>query len=237
MHFLCIILQFLLHIQKKCCTFAADFRKIVMLNTLRQFGNIPVSTSVLQTVLPSRTSFTHFVSNLVDTNQLIRIKRGMYVVPSDITGKPINTMLIANTLYGPSYVSFSTALHYYGLIDDMSQNIWSATIKRTKHYSTPLGAFEYLYMPQEYYSLGITQVRAEDYSFLIATPEKALCDIIINSPRLNLRSKKDALTYLEEDLRFDMDHISSLNLGILKECAKCGIKSNSIQQIIKLVQS
>ena len=134
-------------------------------------------------------------------------------------------MLIANTLYGPSYVSFSTALHYYGLIDDMSQNIWSATIKRTKHYSTPLGAFEYLYMPQEYYSIGITQVRAEDYSFLIATPEKALCDIM------------NVLTYLEEDLRFDMDHISSLDPGILKECAKCGIKSNSIQQIIKLVQS
>ena len=208
-----------------------------MQNILRQFGNIPVSTSVLQTVLPPHTSFTHFVSNLVDTNQLKRIKRGLYVVSSEITGKPINTMLIANNLYGPSYVSFSTALHYHGMIDDMPQNIWSATVKRTKHYSTPLGVFEYLYMPQVYYSIGIMQIRAEDYCFLIATPEKALCDIIINTPRLNLRSKKDALTYLEEDLRFDMDRVSSLDMSILQECAKCGIKSSSIQQIIKMVQS
>ena len=210
---------------------------ISMQNILRQFGNVPVSTSVLQTVLPPHTSFTHFVSNLVDTNQLIRVKRGLYVVSLEITGKPINTMLIANNLYGPSYVSYSTALHYYGLIDDISQNIWSTTIKRTKHYSTPLGAFEYLYVPQEYYSIGITQIHTEDYCFLIATPEKALCDIIINTPRLNLRSKKDAIIYLEEDMRFDMDRVSSLNLSILQECAKYGIKSNSIQQIIKLVQS
>ena len=208
-----------------------------MQRLLRQFKNIPISSSVLQTVLPQRTSFTHFISNLVDTRQLIRIKRGMYIVSPDVSGIPVNSMIIANSLYGPSYVSFSTALNYYGLIDDLSQGIYSATIKRDKRYQTPVGRYEYVSLPASYYTVGIKQVMEHDYSFLIATPEKALCDTIVNTVGLNLRSVKDAMIYLEEDLRFDMDELKSMDINILKECAACGIKSNSIQQIIKLILS
>ena len=208
-----------------------------MQRLLRQFKNIPITSSVLQAVLPQRASFTHFISNLVDTNQLIRIKRGLYIVSPDVSGVPINTMMIANSLYGPSYVSFSTALNYYGLIDDVSQGIYSASIKRDKHYLTPVGRFEYIAVPASYYAVGIKQIITNDYSFLIATPEKALCDTIVNTPGLNLRSQKDAMTYLEEDLRFDIDELKSLDISILQECAACGVKSNSIQQIIKLIQS
>lgn len=208
-----------------------------MQRLLRQFKNIPISSSVLQTVLPQRSSFAHFISNLVDTNQLIRIKRGVYIVSPDISGMPINSMIIANSLYGPSYVSFSSALNYYGLIDDLSQGTYSATTKRDKQYLTPVGRFEYVSLPAFYYAIGIKQIITNDSSFLIATPEKALCDTIVNSVGLNLRSQKEALTYLEEDLRFDMDELKSLDISILQECEACGIKSNSIQQIIKLILS
>lgn len=225
-----------LHISNKSSNFAADFREY-MQRLLRQFKNIPISSSVLQTMLPQRTSFAHFISGLVNTKQLIRIKRGLYVVSPDISGMPINTMIIANSLYGPSYVSFSTALNYYGLIDDVSQGIYSATTKRDKRYLTPVGRFEYMSLPALYYAVGIKQVIIQDHSFLIATPEKALCDTIVNTAGLNLRSQKDAMIYLEEDLRFDMDELKSLDIDVLLECASCGIKSNSIQQIIKLIQS
>ena len=60
--------------------------------------------------------------------------------------------------------------------------------------------------------------------------------MIINSSMLNLRSQKDALTYLEEDLRFDMERLGELDVALLEECAACRIKSNSINQIIKLIQ-
>ena len=225
-----------MHISNNFRTFAADFGRY-MQRLLRQFKNIPISSSVLQTVLPQRTSFTHFISNLVDTNQLIRIKRGLYIVHPDVSGVPINSMIIANSLYGPSYVSFATALNQYGLIDDMAQSTYSATIKRDKRYMTPVGRFEYISLPASYYAVGIKQIITNDYSFLMATPEKALCDTIVNSIGVNLRSQKDAMTYLEEDLRFDMDALKSMDTSILQECATCGVKSNSIQQIIKLIQS
>ena len=144
-----------------------------MQRLLRQFKNIPISSSVLRTVLPQRASFTHFISNLVDTNQLIRVKRGLYVVSPDVSGVPINSMIIANSLYGPSYVSFSTALNYYGLIDDVSQGTYSASIKQDKRYLTPVGRFEYIAIPASYYALGIKQVVTNDCSFLIATPARS----------------------------------------------------------------
>ena len=239
--------------QKKCIFYAIFDRNICisqkffvplqrifgrhMQRLLRQFKNIPISSSVLQTVLPQRTSFTHFISNLVDTNQLIRIKRGLYVVHPDVSGVPINSMIIANSLYGPSYVSFATALNQYGLIDDLAQGTYSATIKRDKRYMTPLGRFEYISLPASYYAVGIKQVIEQDCSYLIATQEKALCDTIVTSIGVNLRSQKEAMTYLEDDLRFDMNALKSMDISILRECAACGVKSNSIQQIIKLIQS
>lgn len=78
------------------------------------------------------------------TESLIRLKRGMYVVAPEVSGKMLNEMLIANSLYGPSYVSYSSALHHYGLIDDVAQTIYSATLKREKQYDTPIGRFVYV---------------------------------------------------------------------------------------------
>ena len=70
----------------------------------------------------------------------------------------------------------------------------------------------------------------------MATPEKALCDLIANQPGVNLRYKKEALEFLEEDLRFDMDGFSRLNPDIFSAYAKVGKKSTSILTILKLLQ-
>ena len=73
-------------------------------------------------------------------------------------------------------------------------------------------------------------------SFVIATPEKALCDLISNISHLNLRYKKEILVWLEEDIRFDMDELYNLDTSILREYAKVGKKSNMINQLIKIIE-
>ena len=69
----------------------------------------------------------------------------------------------------------------------------------------------------------------------MATPEKALCDLIANQPGINLRYKKEALEFLEENLRFDMDRFYQLNPKIFEEYANIGKKSTSIRTILKLL--
>ena len=75
----------------------------------------------------------------------------------------------------------------------------------TVSFQNDAGRFEYRHCAKDYYSIGITQREEEGVYYLIATPEKALCDYIISTPRLPLRFLKDTFAFLEEDLRLDMD--------------------------------
>lgn len=204
-------------------------------NVLRQLGNVPVSTMVLRSIMPNRNSFAHYVSSKEASGELIRLKRGLYVVSPSVSGRTPNNMLVANSLYGPSYVSFQTALSYYGLIDDVPQRTMSASFRLHKQFTTPIGLFEYIPLPPSYYPIGISREVVDNNAFMIASPEKALCDVILKMPQLLLRSQKDALTFLEEDLRFDTNALASLSITILQQCAEYGYKSGSIQQLIKFI--
>ena len=87
-----------------------------MTNVLRQFGNIPITAVTIGSLFPSLTEKNKKVRWLEKHDEIIRLKRGLYVVNPDITGKTLSTELMANHIYAPSYVSMSTALRYYGLI-------------------------------------------------------------------------------------------------------------------------
>ena len=79
-------------------------------------------------------------------------------------------------------------------------------------------------------------VKRSDFSFIIATPEKALCDLIANSPKVNLRYLSEARQYLEDDIRLDMDAFYQMNPAIFREYAGIGKKSGSISTILKLLE-
>ena len=96
-----------------------------MNTVLHNLDNIPVTAAALRNVLPNRNSFAHYISSKELSGEIIRLKQGLYVVSPDVSGKPINNLLIANSLYGPSYVSFQTALGFYGMIDCLLSNSWS----------------------------------------------------------------------------------------------------------------
>ena len=89
-----------------------------MNNPLRQLGNIPVTTSVLESLFPHIRGGSQKLRLLERDKQIIRLKKGLYVCNPEITGKILSTELIANHLYAPSYVSMSSALRYYGLIPE-----------------------------------------------------------------------------------------------------------------------
>ena len=82
----------------------------------------------------------------------------------------------------------------------------------TVSFQNDAGRFEYHHCAKDYYPIGITQREEEGVSYLIATPEKALCDYIITTPRLPLRFLKDTYIFLEEDLRLDMDAFKEMNV-------------------------
>ena len=70
----------------------------------------------------------------------------------------------------------------------------------------------------------------------MATPEKALCDLIANSPKVNLRYLKDVEVYLEEDIRMEMDDFKNMDISIFEQYARVGKKSKSIETLIKYLR-
>lgn len=71
---------------------------------------------------------------------------------------------------------------------------------------------------------------------MIATPEKALCDLVVNTPHVNMRFVKDASIYLEEDLRLDIDRFAKMNLDIFTAYTAVGKKCDSIRTLLKLLK-
>ena len=70
----------------------------------------------------------------------------------------------------------------------------------------------------------------------MATPEKALCDLIANSPLVNLRYHKDVEVYLEEDIRMEMEDLRNMDVSIFEQYAQVGKKAASIKTIIKYLR-
>ena len=70
----------------------------------------------------------------------------------------------------------------------------------------------------------------------MATPEKALCDLIANSPNVNLRYLKDVEAYLEGDIRMDIDDFLRMDVGIFERYTQVGKKGKSIETLIKYMK-
>lgn len=205
-----------------------------MENPLQQLGNIPVTASVLETFFPRIKRGNQKIRLLVRDKQIFRLKKGLYVCNPEVTGKILSTELIANHLCAPSYVSMSSALRYYGLIPEAVYTMQSMTLKHARSFDTPLGRFEYRYISKEAFSVGLTSIRKEGFAFVMATPEKALCDLIANSAKVNLRYVKDVEIYLEEDIRMEMEDFRQLDPKIFEEYAAIGKKADSIRTLLKL---
>ncbi len=206
------------------------------MNGLEYSGVTPINYCVLESMLGSYSSPRHKIASLEKSNKIIRLKKGLYVASPSVSGKILSTELIANHIYGPSYVSMETALRYYGLIPESVHLVKSMTLKHSRNFENEIAQFQYICSPSEYYTIGVEQIANADCAFLIASPEKALCDLIAYTPQLRPRFVKSMKQFLEEDLRLDMDEFYRMNVEIFKACAQVSKKRNEINNIIKLLE-
>ncbi len=202
----------------------------------QDIGNVPFDVNVLSSIFPNCKHINEKARSLEKSGQIFRLKKGMYVASNTETGKGLSKELIANHLYGPSYVGREYALRYYGLIPERVYLVTSVTTKHSRDFENVVGSFTYQNCQPEYFHLGIRMEQADDVNFLIASPEKALCDVINFSKSLFLRSMRDVELYLEEDIRFDVDALADFDLQVLEQCALVSRKEFSIQTLIKYIK-
>ncbi len=150
---------------------------------------------------------------------LLRVKKGLYVARKGFAKEPYSREVVANLIYGPSYISLEYALSWYGLIPERVENISNMTTKRSKVFKTPIGEFAYRSLPVSKYALGIGRVTIDaNRSALMATPEKALADLLARTEILT--SMKEFEEHLFENLRISEEEFLKFRSTRLQEIAR-----------------
>lgn len=160
------------------------------------------------------------IGRLLANREIIRIKKGFYTFPEYLLRAPLNPCVVANMLYGPSYVSGDYALSHYGLIPERVEVITSMTNGRSRTFTTPVGTYQYFQRTSQDYSIGILCRENSESSFLIADPAKAIYDKVLTDLRF---TGDDVEEYLLEDLRFDEDGLNILDKVTLGELAALSV--------------
>lgn len=127
------------------------------------------STKLLRDfVVPkAEASFFKVLARLVKSGVVTKIERDKYFLKS----KAVSNFTVANFLYPQSYVSFESALNYYGILSQFPKVTTCATVNKTGHKTNEFGSFTYTHIQK---GLFWGFVKTNDY--LIAQPEKALLD-------------------------------------------------------------
>jgi len=155
---------------------------------------------------------------LLQAGVITRVKKGLYVFGPGYNQTPVCKEVLANLIYGPSYISLEYALAFHGLIPERVEVVTSVTSKKDKEFDTPLGRFTYRYLTLEKYAAGIEQVWLDpEHPVLMATPEKALWDYLILKKVPSFQATELAWDFLENDLRIDRENWNRFNLDELRK--------------------
>lgn len=118
------------------------------------------------------------VKRAIAAGEIVRIRRGLYCLASKYLRQKIDTFVLAQRIYGPSYISLETALSYHGWIPEAVYAVTSTSLNRSREFGTPIGRFSFTSIAQKTFYAEVSRVEKDDGSFLLASPLKALADYV-----------------------------------------------------------
>jgi hypothetical protein len=175
------------------------------------------------------------IGRLLARGEIVRVKKGLYVFGELFQQHPISRELLANLIYGPSYVSLDYALSYHGLIPDRVDAVTSVTPGRSRAFATPFGLFSYRGIGENRYTEGVVLEESGDTPFLIASPEKALVDKVWTDHRFSGARLLDFEPYLFDDLRLEAIRLTDLDGQRLAAIARA-YDSPKIHRLVRYLQ-
>lgn len=164
------------------------------------------TTDILLRELKEYSNAKGKLQRLVKQGICFPIIKGLYETDKNTPGH-----YLAESIYGPSYLSFEFALGFYDLIPEHVCVYTSASFekRKAKRYETLFGIYTYRDIPAAVYPYGIRLCEENGYGFKIASPEKAVCDQLYKAP--TVANRKELKRLLFEDLCIEEDLFSKLN--------------------------
>lgn len=156
------------------------------------------------------------VNRALKSRSLIRIKRGLYVLPTHLSSAPLHPFVVAQALHPGSYVSFESALAFHGWIPEAVLQTASVTPGRKSFgYDTEtFGSFTFLPLALQSYQflVGVESKRLGQATALVASPVRALMDIVAYR-KVNWQG----LSWITDGLRVDIDELTGVDPRKLEE--------------------
>lgn len=177
-----------------------------------------INQAVLKEILKDYANPNARIAQLARKGVIRRVKRGWYVRGEAYRKRPWSRHYLANVLYTPSYVSLESALAHYGLIPERVESLTSVTTSAPRSFDTFLGRFTYRHIPGDAFREGLDLAGGQrgQPSFFIATPEKALADLIQHARRHTPTSDTEWTSLLLDDLRLDEEGLLTLDTVALE---------------------
>lgn len=158
---------------------------------------------------------------------LAQLRQGYYAFP-EYKGKPDYSMYFANRIYKPSYISLHSALSFYGIIPESVVQILSVTSLKTTSFTNGFGEYSYKTVKEKLIFGYDLKPMEDNRTIQLATPEKALLDVLYLYPFYNNKQEM-------EELRLDEDYLhNDFNKEIFLEYAT-KYQSKALDQRIKLL--
>ena len=152
-------------------------------NLIEILGDEPVfETSLLLVGNVNPREIRRQLSRWSKAGRIHQLRRGLYVLASPYRKRYPHPFFVANQMVRSSYVSCQSALSYYDMIPEYTPAIMSVTVRRPGIWTTELGRFEFKHIKSEFFHGYDMKELGDNQNVFIATPEKALLDLIYLVP-------------------------------------------------------
>jgi predicted transcriptional regulator of viral defense system len=140
----------------------------------------------------------------VSQGWLIKLRNGFYSFPEYLE-EPGFAYYIANRIYRPSYISLHSALAFHGMIPEAVIQVTSVTSLKTMEFTNQFGKFSYKSLQPDFMFGYEQKPFLKGRVLLMATPEKALLDLLYLYPFYNSEEELCALRLDEDYLQDSVD--------------------------------
>ena len=166
------------------------------------------------------------LSRWTASGKIYQLRRGLYSLAQPYQKSVPIPFLIANRLVAGSYVSLQSALAYYGMIPEHVPTTTSVATAHPITYRTPLGQYDFYHIQVSWFHTYRRKELENNQWAYIATPEKALLDLVYLQPG----GDKDG--YL---LSLRLQAMDQLDMNLLQRLASTANKPK-LNRAAKIIQ-
>ena len=137
-------------------------------------------------------------------NLLVKLRNSWYSFP-DYLKTPNIQYFVSNKIYTPSYVSLHSALAFYGIIPEAIVQTTAVSSLKKANFENNFGSFSYQQILPKLMFGNEQKTFLNKHSLFLATPEKAILDLLYLYPQYNSEQEIIEMRFDEEFMQEDLN--------------------------------